>query len=179
MHILTDWGGREPEIEALFAAVFTASEGEAEGALIGALVRRMLTGTPPQDLRLFAAEEDRRIVAAAVFSRLCFASDPRRVMILSPLAVATDRQGAGLGQALVRHALGTLRGEGVDIAMTYGDPAFYGRIGFRPVDPATVPPPQPLCQPHGWIGLSLTDAPLSPLPGPCTCVPALDDPALW
>ena len=75
--------------------------------------------------------------------------------------------------------LDALRQEGVDIAVTYGDPAFYGRVGFKPVSEADLPAPQPLGQPQGWIAQSLTDAPLTPLRGPARCVAAFDDPALW
>jgi predicted N-acetyltransferase YhbS len=118
-------------------------------------------------------------VGGAVFTRLAFADDPRTVFILAPMAVATDRQGQGIGQALLRHALDALQAEGVDVAMTYGDPAFYGKVGFLSVSTQTVAAPQPLSQPEGWVGQSLTGAPLSPLRGPCTCVAALNDPAFW
>jgi putative acetyltransferase len=98
---------------------------------------------------------------------------------MAPVAVATERQGQGIGQRLIAHGLDTLRQEGVDIAVTYGDPAFYGRVGFNPVSEADLPAPQPLNQPQGWIAQSLTDAPLTPLRGPARCVAAFDDPALW
>ena len=93
--------------------------------------------------------------------------------------MATAHQGKGIGQRLIAHGLDALRQEGVDIAVTYGDPAFYGRVGFKPVSEADLPAPQPLNQPQGWIAQSLTDAPLTPLAGPAACVPAFDDPALW
>jgi putative acetyltransferase len=99
--------------------------------------------------------------------------------MMAPVAVATERQGKGIGQRLIAHGLDALRQEGVDIAVTYGDPAFYGRVGFNPVSEADLPAPQPLNQPQGWIAQSLTDAPLTPLRGPARCVAAFDDPALW
>ena len=61
--------GREADIVALFTATFTASEGAQEGALIGGLVRRLLAGTPPQDLFVFTAREGGEVVGAVVFSR--------------------------------------------------------------------------------------------------------------
>jgi predicted N-acetyltransferase YhbS len=93
--------------------------------------------------------------------------------------VAKVHQGKGIGQRLINHGLSALRQEGVDIAVTYGDPAFYGRVGFEPVSAADLPAPQPLYQPQGWIAQSLTEAPLTPLSGPARCVAAFDDPALW
>jgi putative acetyltransferase len=99
--------------------------------------------------------------------------------MMAPVAVATAHQSKGIGRRLITHALDALRQEGVDIAVTYGDPAFYGRVGFEPVSEADLPAPQPLNQPQGWIAQSLTDEPLTPLSGPAACVAAFDDPALW
>ena len=110
---------------------------------------------------------------------MTYVGDPRRVFLLSPVAVATAHQGKGVGQRLIAHGLDALRREGVEIAVTYGDPAFYGRVGFVPVSEMDLPAPQPLSQPQGWIAQSLTDAPLTPLLGPARCVAAFDDPALW
>lgn len=171
--------GREGEVQALFATTFAASEGPDEGAVIGGFVRRLLAGTPAADIRVYRAEEAGALVGAAVFTRLRFGTDPRVVFILSPMAVATGRQGQGVGQALLRHALAALRAEGVDIAITYGDPAFYGRVGFAPVTTDEVPAPLPLNMPEGWIGQALDGGTIAPLPGPCTCVDALNDPSLW
>jgi predicted N-acetyltransferase YhbS len=99
--------------------------------------------------------------------------------MMAPVAVAPAHQGQGIGQRLIAHGLDALRQEGVDIAVTYGDPAFYGRVGFAPVAEAVLPAPQPLRQPQGWLAQSLTGAPLTPLCGPVRCVAAFDDPALW
>lgn len=171
--------GAEQAVIDLFTATFAASEGAAEGAMIGGLVARQLAETPPDDIRVFTAWDGATPVGGAVFTRLAYPDDPRAVVLLSPMAVATDRQGQGIGQALLRHALAALRAERVDVAMTYGDPAFYGKVGFMPVSLSTVPPPHPLSQPEGWVGQSLTGKALPPLKGPCTCVAALDDPAFW
>ena len=165
-------------IAELFRATFTASEGAEEGELIGGLARRLMSQTPPDDLRVFSAWESGVLIGAILFTRLAFADD-RTVFLLAPVAVATDRQRQGVGQALIRHGLGALRAEAVDVAVTYGDPAFYGRVGFLPVTVAEVPAPHALNHPHGWLGQSLTAAPLSPLEGPSRCVAAFDDPRLW
>lgn len=179
MKFSTAPAGREEEIAALFAATFAASEGEEEGTLIGALARRLLTGTPERDRVVFVAEEAGRIVGGIVFSRIVFAHDTRSVFLLAPVAVATDRQGRGIGQGLLKHGLAELRAAGIDIAMTYGDPNYYGRVGFAPVGEAEAPAPFPLTQPEGWLWQSLTDRPPMPLRGPSRCVAALDDPAYW
>ena len=119
------------------------------------------------------------LLGAIIFTRLDFANDPRKVFLLSPVAVATAHQGRGVGQRLITYGLDLLRNEGVDIAVTYGDPAYYGRVGFRAVAEEDLPAPLPLGMPQGWIAQSLTDAPLTPLKGPSHCVSAFNDPALW
>jgi predicted N-acetyltransferase YhbS len=147
--------------------------------MIGALVRGLLTTTPPGALRVFTAVDDGRIVSGALFSRLTYPDDPRRVFVMAPVAVATDRQGEGIGQGLIRHALDSLKDAGVDVVTVYGDPAFYGRTGFAPITEAEAAAPHPLGHPEGWQALALAGGPMAPLKGPSRCVAALDDPALW
>jgi predicted N-acetyltransferase YhbS len=179
MEFSTDYTAHAAAIAELFAATFTASEGAEEGALIGALARRLIAETVPADLRVFTAWEDGALLGGIIFTRLTYENDPRTVFMMAPVAVATVHQGRGIGQRLIAHGLDALRQEGVDIAVTYGDPAFYGRVGFEPVSESDLPAPQPLNQPQGWIAQSLTEASLTPLSGPARCVAAFDDPALW
>jgi len=171
--------GREQPIIELFAQTFSASEGAEEGALIGSLVNNLLNGTAQGDIHVFTAKANGELIGGAIFTRLTYANDPRIVFILSPMAVATDHQGKGIGQALLTHALAELREAGVDVAITYGDPAFYDKVGFVPVSETVVPSPLPLSQPQGWIGQSLTGAALTAMQGPGNCVTALNDPTLW
>lgn len=179
MNFSTDYETHANAITDLFASTFAASEGAEEGAVVGALARRLITETPAKDLRVVTAWADGTLLGNIIFTRLTYANDPRMVFMMAPVAVSTAHQGKGIGQRLIAHGLDLLRQEGVDIAVTYGDPAFYGRVGFKPVSEADLPAPQPLQQPHGWIAQSLTGVPLTPLRGPARCVAAFDDPALW
>lgn len=167
------------EVAALFRDTFTASEGAEEGALIGALAHRLITETPEPDVHAFVARQDGALLGAIVFSRMSYPEDSRSVFVLAPVAVATERQGRGVGQALLRHGLDALRDRGVQVVLTYGDPAYYGRVGFRPVTTGVAAAPFELSQPEGWLGQSLDGAALAPLKGPSACVAALDDPAFW
>lgn len=178
MHYSSDVTPHAEAIAALFEATFTASEGVAEGALIGELARSLMAGTPADDLRVVTAWDGGALVGAILFTRLSY-DDPRTVFMLAPVAVSTDRQGEGIGQDLIAHGLDLLRHEGVDIVVTYGDPAYYGRVGFAPVTEATVPAPHRLQHPQGWQGQCLTGDPLTPLKGPAACVAGFDDPRLW
>lgn len=179
MQFVDDPKGRTEDVAAHFAETFTAAEGPLEGALIGGLVRELLTDTPPRDLHVFLACEGEAIIGGAIFSRMRHDQDARQVFILSPMAVAPDRQGQGVGQALLRHALAALRAQGVDVALTYGDPAFYAKAGFAQITQAQAAAPFALQQPEGWLGQSLTDAPFTPLKGAASCVGALRKPDLW
>jgi putative acetyltransferase len=179
MEFSADHKDRAEEITALFEASFSDSEGAEEGRLIGKLVQDLLETTPGEDLFIFTALEGGTIVAAIVFSRLSYDQDARRVFLLGPVAVAPARQGRGVGQALLNHGLAAMRDRGVDVAVTYGDPDYYGKVGFRPITEETARPPQPLQQPEGWLARSLTDRPLDPRKGPSRCVSAFDDPAYW
>jgi putative acetyltransferase len=179
MEFLAGHEGREAQIIDLFAATFTASEGEDEGALIGRLVRDLLSATPGQDLFVFTATEEETIVGGIVFSRLSYPQDDRIVFILAPVAVAPDRQRKGIGQRLLSHGLAALRSAGVDTAMTYGDPRYYARVGFMPISEVDARAPFPLQHPEGWLAQSLSDRPMAPLKGPSRCVEALNDPIFW
>ena len=171
--------GQSDAIISLFAETFAASEGPEEGVLIGALAQDLLSDTADKDIRIFCAEDAGDLVGAGIFTRLAYPEDSRIVFILSPMAVATDRQGQGIGQRLLNHALGSLAAEGVDVAITYGDPSFYKQVGFRPIAEAQAQPPLRLSMPHGWIGQSLTSDVMPMLRGPSVCVPALDRQELW
>jgi putative acetyltransferase len=51
---------------------------------------------------------------------------------LAPLSVAADHRRRGIGAALVRHGLAECAAAGWAWCVVLGDPAYYGRFGFRP-----------------------------------------------
>lgn len=179
MQVSAGFDGRFDTIAALFEEAFTASEGADEGRLIGNLASDLMTTTPPQDLYVFCAEDGGTLVGCILFTRMRYDADDRVVFLLSPVAVAPSRQGEGIGQRLIAHGLNVLRADGIQVAITYGNPDFYGRVGFAPMSTEFAAAPHALQFPHGWIGQSLTDAPLTPLRGQSRCASALNDPALW
>lgn len=179
MELSSGFRGREQQIIQLFTDTFADSEGPGEGELIGALVRNMFSGTAPDDIWVYTASNGAQPVGAAVFTRVRYASDPRTVFILSPMAVAPAHQRQGIGQALITHALQDLCDQGCDMALTYGDPDYYGRVGFIPVSEDVAPAPMPLSFPHGWLAHPLAGKELTPLSGPAACVEALNDPHYW
>jgi len=167
------------QITDVFYNSFSASEGRAEGELIRTLVANLLEDTPKPDMFIFAALHDNTVIGCAVFSRLTYTNDARDVLILSPMAIHPNHQNKGIGQTLLRESIALLKDHGIDVLMTYGDPNYYGKVGFLPVTEEVAPPPFPLSIPIGWIGQSLHGAKIAPLQGTCTCVSALNNPAIW
>lgn len=167
------------EIVALFGAVFGESEGPEEGRVIAGLAQDMMAMTPAEEIVVHVSRDGEGLTGCIMFSRLRTADASREVFILSPVAVATAVQGRGIGQALLRHGIDAMQARGVDIVVTYGDPVYYARVGFWPVDSRTIPPPRPLTQPEGWLARPLTGRRLDPVPGPTACVAALDRVEYW
>ncbi len=179
MELSTGCKGREQEVIELLAATFAASEGAEEGALIGELTRNLLITTAHADIHVFTAREERSLIGAIFFSRLTYDQDDRTVFLLGPVGVATDRQGAGVGQRLLAHGIAALRKKGVDLAVTYGDPGYYSKVGFRHITEEFARAPFKLKYPKGWLGQSLTDARMTPLNGSSRCVEAFRRPDYW
>ncbi len=165
-------------IVQLFKSVFADSEGESEGGLICRLAEDLFATTDERDLFNYVADNDGQIVGSIFFTRLDFENNSD-AFILAPVAVHSDRQGNGIGQGLIRHGLTDLKKQGVRTVLTYGDPTFYRKVGFRQISHATVKPPFKLSQPEGWLGQSLVSDPIEALSGSCTCVEAFNDPVYW
>jgi predicted N-acetyltransferase YhbS len=167
-----------PRIASLFQSVFEHSEGAQEGQLIGELARQLMTRTEPEDLFVFVGVTAGEIVGAVFFTRMPGPQDPD-VFLLAPMAVRTDHQGEGIGQALIHYAIGELKQKGVRTIVTYGDPGFYRKVGFQQIDEAMIQPPLPLSQPEGWLAQTPGQTTVQKIVGPCSCVEALNDPAYW
>lgn len=165
-------------IADLFESVFTESEGETEGALVGILSKELILSTGEQDLYGFVAVDSGKLVGSIFFSRLTFEKDID-VFLLAPVAIHSDYQGKGIGQNLINHGLRELKKRGVRIVTTYGDPAFYSKVGFSPISQAVIAAPFELSQPEGWLGQSLIGDSIESLPGRSSCVRAFNNPVYW
>jgi putative acetyltransferase len=62
-------------------------------------------------------------------------SAARRIVTLSPLAVAPDHQGVGTGGALVRAVAARVDDAGEPLIVLEGSPQYYGRFGFEAASP--------------------------------------------
>jgi predicted N-acetyltransferase YhbS len=166
------------EVASLFASAFSSSEGEKEGELISNLASRLSSRADNQEIICIGAYEKGSIIGAIIFTRLSF-NDPVTVYMLAPVAVSPTHQGKGVGQALIKYGLNELKNRGVAVAITYGDPSFYSKVGFQPLSENTIKAPVKLSMPEGWLGQSLKEGPIPTISGRPTCVNEFNDPVYW
>jgi putative acetyltransferase len=62
---------------------------------------------------------------------------------LAPISVLPDRQGTGTGHALMHAVLGAAEATDEGVVCLLGEPAFYGRFGFRPAAELGITAPDP------------------------------------
>lgn len=124
--------GEERAVRDLVEAAFT------DEPVVGELVDRLRASPDWIQGMSFVAEIDGRIVGHVLFTRALLDA-PRRlveVLVLSPVSVIPDRQGAGVGTALIRHGLDDVRRRRPEpLVFLEGAPGFYGRIGFEAAGP--------------------------------------------
>lgn len=93
----------------------------------------------------FVAVDTGRIVGYVKLSDVEIRGDRRFVALnLTPLAVATDRQGGGIGRSLIEHALRAAEdASDAPFVILEGDPRHYHRYGFRRASTAGIERPSP------------------------------------
>lgn len=168
----------QDEVTSIFTSAFTSSEGEKEGRLIGNLVSKLSSGIDNQEIICFEACEEETIIGAIFFTRLQF-KEGILVYLLAPVAVSKKHQGKGIGQALISYSINELKKRSVAVAVTYGDPSFYSKVGFQWLSESVIQAPLKLSMPEGWLGQSLTGEPIKTINGRPTCVKEFNDPAYW
>ena len=134
-------------------------EQRRDAAAIGDLVRAAFDGAPHSDgteaaildglrragaLRLsLVAEQDGALVGQVVFSPVTVDGADMGWLGLGPIAVRPDRQGQGIGEALVREGLARIATAGAAGCVVLGDPGYYRRFGFRSEPGLMLPGPPP------------------------------------
>jgi putative acetyltransferase len=113
-------------IRAAFAGTQYGHQGEAE------LVR--MIEADGDALASLVAERGGEIVGHVLFSRMNVEADGRVLAAagLAPVSVAPDRQGQGVGDALIRAGLAMLRGQGIAMSFVLGHENYYPRFGYSP-----------------------------------------------
>jgi putative acetyltransferase len=118
---------RQDDIAGIRAVHLAAFETPAEADLVDAL--RVSDAWLP-GLSIVAVV-GRRVVAHALLSRIVLVTAAGEVpaLALGPVAVLPEMQRQGYGSATIRAALARRDDQ---LAVVLGDPAYYGRFGFRP-----------------------------------------------
>ena len=176
-HKVLDQNSHE-EITRLFTSVFTASEGNEEGRLIGNLASELSLKIDNQEIICFGTYEEESFIGVIFFTRLRFI-EAIQVYMLAPVAVSTEHQGKGVGQALIKYGLNELKNRSVSVVITYGDPSFYSKVGFRSLSESVIQAPLELSMPEGWLGQSLTDQPIPTISERPACVKQFNDAVYW
>ena len=138
-------------IRAAFAGTEFGHQGEAE------LVR--MIEADGDALVSLVAERDDAIVGHVLFSRMDVEADGARIAAagLAPVSVAPERQGQGIGGALIRAGLEAVRGQGHRMSFVLGHEAYYPRFGYSPELAARFV--SPFAGPHFMAMMLDSDAP--------------------
>ncbi len=166
-------------IMQLFTNVFSDSEGESEGLVIGNLTYDLMTTSNKNDIYVFIAIEDKKIIGSVIFSRIRFEKSDIIAFILSPMAIDTKYHNQGIGQKLINFAIDSLKENQIELLFTYGDPKFYCKVGFLVIKESIIKAPLKLTYPEGWLCQSLVDDKIKAIYGNSHCVTALQKQQYW
>ena len=113
--------------------VFTESENETEGALVGNLVREIRSKKYHlPELDLVMVNENDEIIGYVMFSR--FHLDGKyedELLLLSPVAVKTELQRQHISKELIEFGLRKAKGLGYGACLVEGNPRNYNPRGFK------------------------------------------------
>lgn len=125
-------------IESLYPEVFPAED-------LLPLVRELIQ--EPDAILSLVSVDDSRIVGHGIFTMCSVSGSEAACALLGPLAVTPACQKRGVGSAIVRAGLRCLEDAGVSQVFVLGDPAYYGRFGFRRESHAETP----FALPDEWL----------------------------
>lgn len=84
-----------------------------------------------------------RTVVGSAFAHVDAPGEVPVAVGLGPLAVQPDRQGRGVGRALMHAVLGAADSQGELLVALLGEPRYYARFGFRPASEHGITAPDP------------------------------------
>ncbi|WP_297582145.1 GNAT family N-acetyltransferase [Roseibium sp.] len=140
------------------------------------LVHALLTGDQPVQSSVATLEAE--VVGHVIFTACTLEPVAAKVALLGPLCVAPDHQKQGIGSSLVHEGLERLTQQGTGTVLVLGDPAYYGRFGFKPDTGIAPPYPMPEEWREAWQSMQLHDEP-EQLRGDLVVPGPWKDAALW
>ncbi|MDZ4168257.1 MAG: N-acetyltransferase [Coriobacteriia bacterium] len=163
-------------IREIHLSAFGADEREIVAKLA---VDLLSEDTSPPTIALVAEVDDDVIGHIGLSPVTTDAADGYGIYILAPLAVSPEHQRRGAGSRLVEDGKRRLAEMGVDLLLVYGDPAYYGRLGFSVGAAEGCIPPYDIEYSFGWQGVLLSERGIPESPLQLDCVASLRDPELW
>jgi predicted N-acetyltransferase YhbS len=124
---------------------------------------RLREGVGPIAALSFVAEEGARIVGTVRYWPVVIGGEA--ALMLGPIAIVADRQGQGIALALMQTSLAEAKRLGHRAVILVGDEPYYGRAGFKRIQPAgriTMPGPVDYAR---LLGLSLADGAVEAMKG--------------
>jgi putative acetyltransferase len=121
VHIRFENADDRPAILAVVAAAFGRS---LEARLVEAVWMSDRVGFG------FVAEDDGSVIGHVLLSYVDVLPSQSLLLQVAPLAVAPERQGQGVGSALMRAALEEADQRSERVVLIEGNPAYYERFGF-------------------------------------------------
>lgn len=166
--------GSEPVQEVAGQAVVVAPESPADEAAREVLLDRAMgpdrkrksseklrRGRLPADGLAFSAMDgDGRLVGTVRLWNVRAGHNGPDALLLGPLAVEPALKGAGIGVALMRHAIAEARRRGHGAILLVGDPGYYERFGFSAERSDELAMPGPY-EKHRLLALELIDGALA------------------
>lgn len=84
-------------------------------------------------------EDQTGIIGHIAFSPILINGEESVWCGLGPVSVMPERQGEGIGGALIREGLSQLKTQGIEGIVLLGEPKYYGRFGFESQPNLTLP----------------------------------------
>ena len=170
---------QETDLDSILKVIETSFSDE-ENKVILNLVQELSREVTSPSIKSLVAEVDNQVIGYVSFSPIFLKTDSSIVgYILAPLAVSPEHQKQGVGSNLINAGIEMLTKDGVGVLLVYGDPAYYGRFGFKEEIGYSFLPPYTLQYPFGWTGMMLNDTPVPENSIEFQCVAALSKPDLW
>jgi putative acetyltransferase len=145
-----------PETDAdhtAVAEVTAAAFGKEDEARLVDAIRASAEYVPALTL---VAEDDGRIVGHVMYSYSALEGSEIRLLQLSPLSVAPDRQGEGIGAALTRESLRLADERREPLVLVLGHPTYYPRFGFRRASTLGLDAPNPEWPDEAFMAVPLS-----------------------
>jgi predicted N-acetyltransferase YhbS len=124
---------------------------------------RLREGVKPIATLSYVALEEARIVGTVRYWPVMIGG--QAALMLGPIAIVADRQGQGIALALMQTSLARARDLGHRAVVLVGDEPYYGRAGFKRIQPygrITMPGPVDLSR---VLGLALVEGALDAIAG--------------